>query len=140
VSEKSPRRTGGCLCGAVRYEVQGALRPIVMCHCTQCRRVTGHNMAATAARHGDFRLLSQAGLGWYTSSAEARRGFCTQCGSTLFWQGAARDYISIAAGTLDDSSGLTTAGHIFTADKGGYYDIADSAPQRRDGNFSLHWP
>jgi hypothetical protein len=140
VSEKSPRRTGGCLCGAVRYEVQGALRPIVMCHCTQCRRVTGHHMAATAARHGEFRLLAEAGLGWYDSSAEARRGFCRQCGSTLFWQGAGRDYISIAAGTLDDSSGLSTACHIFTADKGGYYEIADSAPQRRDGNFSLHWP
>jgi hypothetical protein len=97
-------------------------------------------MAATAARHGDFRLLSEAGLGWYDSSAEARRGFCRQCGSTLFWQGTGRDYISIAAGTLDDSSGLSTACHIFTADKGGYYEIADSAPQRRDGDFSLHWP
>jgi hypothetical protein len=139
MSEKSERRTGGCLCGAVRYEVHGLLRPIVMCHCTQCRRVTGHHMAATAARHGDFRLLTQAGLRWYTSSAEARRGFCTQCGSTLFWQGAARDYISIAAGSLDDSSGLWTACHIFTADKGGYYEITDSAPQRRDGNFSLAW-
>jgi len=110
-----------------------------MCHCSQCRRVTGHVMAATGARHVDFRLLSESRLGWFDSSAEARRGFCTQCGSTLFWQGAGRDYVSIAAGTLDDSSGLQIACHIFTADKGGYYEIADSAPQVRDGRFSLSW-
>ena len=135
-----PSRTGGCLCGAVRYEVHGPLRAVVMCHCTQCRRMTGHIMAATAARHKDFRLLSEEGLRWYTSSEEARRGFCMLCGSTLFWQGAARDYLSIAAGTLDDSSGLRIACHIFTADKGDYYEIADSAPQLPDGNFSLSWP
>ena len=135
-----PSRTGGCLCGAVRYEVRGPLRAVVMCHCTQCRRMTGHVMAATAARHADFRLLSAEGLRWYSSSDQARRGFCTLCGSTLFWQGAERDYLSIAAGTLDDSSGLRIACHIFTADKGDYYEIVDSAPQLRDGNFSLSWP
>ena len=140
MSAASRPRSGGCLCGAVRYEVRGPLRPVVMCHCTQCARVTGHVMAATAARHGNFRLLSESGLGWYVSSAEARRGFCTRCGSTLFWQGGGRDYVSIAAGTLDDSSGLHTACHIFTADKGGYYEIGDSAPQRRDGDFTLTWP
>jgi hypothetical protein len=140
MSAATPTRTGGCLCGAVRYEVCGPLRPIVMCHCSQCRRVTGHVMAATAARHGDFRLLSEGRLGWYESSAAARRGFCTGCGATLFWQGAGRDYVSIAAGTLDDSSGLHIACHIFTADKGDYYEIADSAPQLREGGFSLPWP
>jgi hypothetical protein len=140
MSVAAPMRTGGCLCRAVRYEVRGPLRPIVMCHCSQCRRVTGHVMAATAARHADFRLLSEGKLGWYASSAEARRGFCTRCGSTLFWQGIDRDYVSIAAGTLDDSSGLTIACHIFTADKGCYYEIGDSAPQVRDGSFAVSWP
>jgi len=140
MSATSPARTGGCLCGAVRYEVRGPLRPIVMCHCTQCRRMTGHVLASTAARHADLRLLAEGGLGWYASSAGARRGFCSRCGSTLFWQGAGRDYLSIAAGTLDDSSGLQVACHIFTADKGGYYEITDPAPQLRDGNFSLPWP
>jgi hypothetical protein len=97
-------------------------------------------MAATAARHGDFQLLAEDALGWYVSSPEARRGFCTRCGSTLFWQGDGRDYVSIAAGTLDDSSGLHIAAHIFTADKGCYYEIGDSAPQRRDGSFTVTWP
>jgi hypothetical protein len=136
----TPVRTGGCLCGSVRYEVRGTLRPVIMCHCTQCRRTTGHFMAATAARLGDFRLLSEGELRWYRSSQQARRGFCARCGSTLFWEGEARDYLSIAAGTLDDSSGLAVAGHIFVADKGAYYDIDDAAPQIRDGAFQVPWP
>jgi len=133
------QRSGGCLCGAVRYEVRGKLRPIVMCHCTQCRRMTGHVMAATAARRLDFRLVSSGELAWYASSPEARRGFCARCGSTLFWEGGGRDYLSIAAGTLDDTSGLAIACHIFVADKGHYYEITDGAPQIRDGRFSVPW-
>jgi hypothetical protein len=132
-------RSGGCLCGAVRFEVHGSLRPIVMCHCTQCRRVTGHLMAATAARRADLRLLSAGELRWYDSSAQARRGFCGRCGSTLFWEARDRNYLSIAAGTLDDASGLTIACHIFVADKGAYYDITDPAPQIMDGTFSVPW-
>jgi hypothetical protein len=139
MTESMAPRGGGCLCGAVRYEVRGKLRPIVMCHCRQCRRTTGHFMASTAARHADFRLVAGGGLEWYTSSREARRGFCARCGSTLFWQGVGCDYISIAAGTLDDSSGLKVACHIFLADKGAYYEIADGTPQAMDGTFSVAW-
>jgi hypothetical protein len=133
-------RGGGCLCGAVRYEVHGALRPIVMCHCSQCRRMTGHFLAATAARHEHFRLTVARELRWYESSEDARRGFCARCGSTLFWQAAGRNYLTIAAGSLDDSSDLAVACHIFVADKGGYYEIQDSAPQMMHGEFSVQWP
>ncbi|MBS0367183.1 MAG: GFA family protein [Proteobacteria bacterium] len=133
-------RTGGCLCGAVRYRVDGPLRPIVMCHCTQCRRMTGHFLAATAARRGHFTLAASEGLRWYSASPHARRGFCERCGSTLFWEGEGRDYISIAAGSLDDSSGLAIAAHIFTADKGGYYDIEPGAVQSPDGTFRAEFP
>ena len=132
--------TGGCLCGAVRYRVDGPLRPVVMCHCTQCRRMTGHVMAATAARRADFRLVLERELKWYESSSEARRGFCARCGSTLFWEGVGLDCISIAAGTLDDTRGLKIACHIFVADKGHYYEIEPGAPQIRDGAFSVAFP
>jgi hypothetical protein len=94
-------------------------------------------MAATAARRRDFRLLQESGLRWYASSEQARRGFCGQCGSTLFWEGHGRDYISIAAGTLDGPTGLTCACHIFVADKGDYYRIDDGVPQHADGRFSV---
>ena len=102
--------------------------------------MTGHVMAATAVRRADLRLLSHQELRWYAASREARRGFCGRCGSTLFWEGVGRDYVSIAAGSLDDSSGLEIAWHIFVADKGGYYEIEPGAPQSRDGSFSVAFP
>jgi hypothetical protein len=140
MGESTAPRSGGCLCGAVRYQVQGALRPIVMCHCSQCRRSTGHFLASTAARRADFRLVSAEPLTWFASSREARRGFCARCGSTLFWEHADRDYLSIAAGSLDDSRGLDVACHIFVADKGAYYELSDGKPQSLDGSFSVRWP
>ena len=121
---------GSCLCGGVVYEVEGPLRDVVGCHCSQCRKQTGHFMAATAAKHTDFRMVKQATLKWYAASPTAERAFCATCGSTLFWQGKGRDYIAIAAGSLDGPTGLRTEGHIFCADKGDYYDIADGDYQR----------
>jgi len=140
MSSSAIGRSGGCLCGAVRYHIAGPLRPVVMCHCSQCRRQTGHVMAATAARRTDFQLLASSELKWYDSSPTARRGFCGRCGSTLFWEASGRDYISIAAGTLDDSRGLEIACHIYVADKGGYYQIEPGVPQCADGSFSVAIP
>lgn len=126
---------GSCLCGGVRYEVRGRLRPVVACHCTQCRKTTGHFMAATAARRSEFTLVVDSGLCWYASSASARRGFCRICGATLFWDRPGRDSISIAAGTLDTPSGVSIVQHIHTADKGDYYTLADGLPCSPDGQF-----
>jgi len=123
------RAKGGCLCGHVRYEVRGPLRDVVMCHCSQCRRTTGHFMAATAARRQDLTLTQQDGLTWYESSKAARRGFCGLCGSVLFWDGYGLDYISIAAGTLDLPTQLRAVQHIYVADKSDYYKIDDGLPQ-----------
>jgi hypothetical protein len=117
--------TGGCLCGAVRYAVEGRLRQVVVCHCGQCRRFHGHVGAYTNVACNDLKLLEDSGLAWFRSSARARRGFCRLCGSSLFWQADAGPTVSIAAGTLDQPTGLRTVRHIFTAHKGDYYDIAD---------------
>ena len=79
--------TGGCLCGAVRYEVRGPLRDVLICHCVECRRWHGHFSASTAERREDLVLLEQRGLRWIQSpdsDAGARRGFCAECGSSLF--------------------------------------------------------
>jgi hypothetical protein len=124
------RHTGSCMCGAVAYEVQGPLREVIGCHCTQCRKQTGHYMAATAAKLDKFRIVKDQGLRWYHSSDAAQRGFCQICGSTLFWQGKGRDYVAIAAGTVNGETGQRIAGHIFCADKGDYYDITDGDYQR----------
>ena len=118
--------SGGCLCGAVRYEVGAPLRPVVACHCSQCRRGSGHFAAATSAPRGAVAVVGE--VTWFASSAEARRGFCGVCGSNLFWDGGGAN-LSIMAGTLDGPTRLAMAGHIFAADAGDYYAIADGLPR-----------
>ena len=121
---------GGCLCGAVRYEVAGPLRDVVECHCAMCRRTHGHIAAYTAAPKTALRLIETRGLRWYGSSAFARRGFCAECGGSLFWERPAGDLVSIAAGTLDPPTGLRTTLQIFVDDAGDYYTIRPDIPQR----------
>lgn len=123
-------RTGGCLCGAVRYEAIGALREVVVCHCRMCRKAHGHVGAYTASARDALRLVEARGLKWYRSSAQARRGFCSECGATLFWDGDGRDTMSIAAGTLDEPTGLATALQIHVASAGDYYAVDASTPIR----------
>ena len=125
-----PVRTGGCLCGAVRYEATGALRDVVVCHCRMCRKAHGHIGAYTASARDALRLVEARGLKWYRSSAQALRGFCSECGATLFWEGDGRDTMSIAAGTLDEPTGLATVLQIHVASAGDYYPVDASTPIR----------
>ena len=129
---RAGRATGGCLCGAVRYEVRGPLRDVVLCHCNECRRWTGHVLAATAARSDDLIVVRADGLRWFDSPASdrgARRGFCALCGSSLFWEPRGAGTTSIAAGSLDQPTGLRVAGHWYSHHVGDYYEIADDLPR-----------
>ncbi len=120
----SEKHTGSCLCGGVRFEVNGPLRPVIACHCVQCRKQTGSYMSATGAADKDLKILSDKTLAWYRSSEAAKRGFCNACGSVLFWKGDGKDYTAIAAGSIDGKLGVPLAGHIFCDFAGDYYEIA----------------
>lgn len=119
-------RTGSCLCGAISYTTRGPLRPVIACHCAQCRKSSGHYVAATSVARDHIDIIGTPV--WYTSSGTARRGFCGTCGSSLFWDGAGQN-ISIHAGTMDGDTGLDLKGHIYCADKGDYYDIEGDLPR-----------
>jgi hypothetical protein len=119
---KTRRAAGGCLCGAVRYEVTGPLRDVVLCHCGRCRRTHGHVAAYAACAHTELVLVTARALRWYEADGR-ERGFCGVCGASLFWRAAGRDAISIAAGTLDEPTGLRTIAQIHTADRGDYYAV-----------------
>ena len=121
--------TGRCLCGGVRYHVTGELRGIVACHCSQCRRTSGHHVAATTAPSANITLTASASLIWYRSSNSAERGFCNVCGGNLFWREADSGMTSIMAGTLDTPTGLSVEKHIFVRDKSDYYALADDLPK-----------
>ena len=126
------RATGSCLCGAVRFEVVGALRDVVECHCAMCRKTHGHIGAYTATPKEGLRIVEARGLRWYRSSEQARRGFCGECGGTLFFEPANKDYVAIAAGTLDPPTGLKTVVQIHVNSAGDYYRIDESIRQRPD--------
>ncbi|WP_309086608.1 GFA family protein [Chelativorans sp.] len=122
-------RQGRCLCGAVRFRTTGKLRGILYCHCSQCRRQTGHYYAATEIDDQRIEIEDAGTLTWYAASDMAKRGFCRVCGSALFWKQNGAKEISIMAGSFDLPTGLTEEAHIFVADKGDYYEIDDGLPQ-----------
>ena len=127
-------KTGSCLCGAVSFEINGPLRPVVFCHCQQCRKTSGHYVAATSAHRDNVEVSGE--VSWYRASESARRGFCGICGSSIFWDGPGEN-LSIHAGTLDGETGLESIGHIYCADKGDYYTLDDDLPKAEARNPRL---
>ena len=119
--KEEPRARGGCLCGAVQFAIQGPLRDVIVCHCIFCRRATTHVGAYTACSVDDLKLKKGRKLRWYKSSPKAKRGFCSACGSSLFWQPEPPTHIAIAAGSLDEPTGLRIKEEICLAQKGDYY-------------------
>lgn len=112
-----PTATGRCLCGAVRYELRGELRGVLVCHCVECRRYHGTAGAYTAvAREGLTLHDSEDQLRWFPgpkSVTGGERGFCARCGSSLLWREPGKPTLSVAAGTLDGETGLRIVQHIW---------------------------
>ena len=129
MTDDSTITTGGCLCGAVRYQVTGPLRDVVNCHCSMCQRLHGNFGAHSKAPKACIRITRSDGLAWYKTSDVARRGFCSACGSSLFWEPFELEATGIIAGSLDGPTGLKTMGHIFVGEKSDFYDICDDLPQ-----------
>ena len=124
--------SGHCLCGKVSYTVTGELRPVIYCHCEQCRRTSGHFVAATACKTSQLKVRGEDQINWFASSATAKRGFCRHCGSNLFWSPEEGDYWSIWAGSVDRPTGLKASKHIYVHMASDYYEINDGLPQFAD--------
>ena len=138
-----PRATGQCLCGAVMYEVRGPMRDVSICHCVECRRWSGGPGAFASAHDGDL-VVSGDALRWVDSpdsSRHARRAFCTECGSSLFWKAAGAERTGIAAGTLDPPTGLRIAAHIYTRQAADWDELPDDDAPRdpAGGTVELRW-
>ena len=82
----SVQATGSCLCKSVSYEIDGTLNPVLACHCSQCAKTSGNFAAMTSCAADKVRILSDATLRWFQSSEAVSRGFCSRCGSNLFWK------------------------------------------------------
>ncbi|HSC30031.1 MAG TPA: GFA family protein [Vicinamibacterales bacterium] len=122
---------GSCLCGAVKFEVAGELKPPDACHCTMCRRTSSHYYVSTEVPKSALTVHGEDKVAWYRSSEKVRRGFCSTCGSALFFDAIYKDWIGIGMGAFDRPTGTKLALHIFVADKGDYYEITDGLPQNQ---------
>jgi hypothetical protein len=124
--EASHTHEGGCLCGAVRYRTTAPLRDVIVCHCSVCRRSHGGPAPFSAVPREHLEVTRDDGLTWHERDA-ARRAFCNRCGSRLFWDRGGES-VSIAAGTLDEPTGLRTIRHIFVASQADWEDSIDGIP------------
>ena len=135
-AQKKKVTTGGCLCGGVRYEIHGEVLDVFYCHCSKCRRFHGNYGAYTSAYRRDLVFRNANTLKWFHSTTDETpdvyRGFCRECGSSLFWDPRGKPRISIAAGSLDPPSGLAGAGHVWVSQKGDYYEITDKLVQYQE--------
>ncbi len=117
----------------MRYEVREPLREVLLCHCIECRRWHGHVGAYTSVARSGLVLVQAQALQWFDSPCSdtgARRGFCRLCGSSLFWEPADGEVVSIAAGTLDGPTQLRTGSHWYVSQAGDYYELpADGLPR-----------
>lgn len=122
--------TGSCLCGGIRFALAQTPTDATACHCVQCRKQSGHHFASANVPKAAVTVTDgNALLTWHRSSEKVRRGFCSRCGSWLFWEPVFRDWTSVALGAIDGATGLKLEKHIHVASKGDYYEIADGLPQ-----------
>jgi len=129
MSETLPEVTGGCYCGAVRYRATNVRRDVTECHCSQCRKQAGHRHADTDTTIDQVTIDGAEHVTWFRASPEAERGFCSVCGSHMFWKHPKTDCMGLSAASVDQPTGLRMAKHIFVESKGDYYDITDGLPR-----------
>lgn len=125
---------GSCLCGAVKFEVKGSLSAVEGCHCSMCRKWTGHFLASTEVTRSALTVQDSDSVSWFHSSEKVRRGFCSNCGTSLFFDPLDKkkhDWIGISMGAFDKPTDTKMALHIFVAEKGDYYEITDGLPQNK---------
>ena len=125
---------GSCLCGAVKFEVEDELSSADACHCSQCRKWTGHFLVSGDVLRSALKIQGSDHLTWFRSSNKVRRGFCSTCGASLFFDPLDKEkhnWIGISMGAFDTPTNTKLALHIFVAEKGDYYEITDGLPQNK---------
>jgi len=138
--QKPAELSGGCLCGSVKFIVEGALRDVVNCYCSECRQSSGNFVSATSVPDSRLHFLEAGGLTWYKNEL-AQRGFCQQCGANLFWRPEPPDSNTrIMGGCLDPANGLRIKAHVFVDSKSDFHEISGSAPQYSDGEHQIATP
>jgi len=125
---------GACLCGAVSFSLALPTRWVAHCHCTMCQRAHGAAFVTWAGFDAEALQLADGAeplLQWYRSSPEAERGFCKQCGSSLFfrsskWPGE----VHVARANLDGALDRTPQAHVFYDAHVPWFEVNDGLPRK----------
>ena len=118
-----------CLCGNISFKTSGYHRDIQNCHCVQCLKTHGHHAAYSKVEEKDLKFLSKKSLKWFKSSKRAKRGFCSNCGASIFFKVIGTNSVCIAAGIFNNPTKLKTSIEIFTKGKSDYYKINSKLPK-----------
>jgi hypothetical protein len=123
--------TGGCLCGAIRYQINAEPRSADYCHCRMCRRAAAAPVVArlTVANVAFAWITGEAAV--YRSSPQAERLFCPKCGTQLALRDEP-DYLDVTLASLDTPEAVRPRYHIWTASRIGWFDTADDLPRYPD--------
>ena len=133
--KKNPNsKIANCLCGGIKIKVEGKLRKVINCHCSQCMKTHGNFAAYTNCLEENLTFINKKTLKWYNSSKFAKRGFCSKCGASIFYKIKKNTNISIAAGIFNNPTSLKTQSNIFIKDKLDYYKLDLRLPK-----FNKHY-
>lgn len=132
MSDMKNKLAGGCMCGAVLYEITGAPSRVLHCHCQSCRHHTGAPMATLAVFQAGQVKFSGEDRKPYASAPGVERAFCASCGTSLTWETVLGDEGAICAvhiSTFDDPEALPATGHSFYPERISWFDVADELPR-----------
>lgn len=121
--------SGSCLCKGVSFEIMGPISDALACHCQQCRKTSGHYSVVVHVPTYKIELLRYESLKWFQSMEPVEKGFCSECGSSLFWNFSGRDGWGVSAGAFDGAVDFKISHHCFTSEKLDYHKIDDGLPQ-----------
>ncbi|MAP95710.1 MAG: hypothetical protein CMK07_12240 [Ponticaulis sp.] len=121
---------GQCLCGRVSFEIAAHIDHVDACHCSMCQHWSGSAFIGASVSETQISFDSETTLSWYDSSPWAKRGFCSNCGSSLFYKLTEQsDFWAVAAGALNLTGTEVMKQEIFIDEKPGYYELAGDHPR-----------
>ena len=122
-------KIANCLCRGVKIKIKGKLRHVINCHCSQCLKTHGNFAAYTSCSEDRIDFINKKTLKWYRSSKIAKRGFCSNCGASIFYKLLKSENISIAAGMFHNPTKLKTHSNIYTKGRLDYYKLDSKIPK-----------
>ena len=131
MTQEPDKATGGCHCGAVRYEVTGSPVYVPYCHCESCRKTCGAPVAMYVMFERTQVRFTKGDRKLYRSSVVVERGFCRDCGTPLTWESdwGGKTVIEVHISTLDNPESFSPDRHVFYAERLSWFDVADRLPR-----------